>query len=98
MTKQHLSTFEREILDSAFQEEFGKEHNEFLLSETILAMMEEAHKSVRKLADESGLSPTIIQKIRSGVQEDIKLSNFINISHACGYKVVLEKDYQRIAL
>ena len=98
MTKQHLSTFEREMLDSAFQEEFEKEYNEFLLSETILAMMEEAHKSVRKLAEESGLSPTVIQNIRSGVQEDIKLSNFINISHACGYKVVLEKDHQRIAL
>lgn len=98
MTKQHLSTFEREILDSAFQEEFEKEYNEFLLSETILAMMEEAHKSVRKLASESGLSPTIIQNIRSGIQEDIKLSNFINISHACGFKLVLEKDNQRIAI
>jgi DNA-binding Xre family transcriptional regulator len=98
MTKQHLSTFEREMLDSAFQEEFEKEYNEFLLSETILAMMEEAHKSVRKLASESGLSPTIIQNIRSGIQEDIKLSNFINISHACGFKLVLEKDNQRIAI
>ena len=98
MTKQHLSTFEREMLDSSFQEEFEKEYNEFLLSETILAMMEEAHKSVRKLASESGLSPTIIQNIRSGIQEDIKLSNFINISHACGFKLVLEKDNQRIAI
>lgn len=98
MTKQHLSTFEREMLDSAFQDEFEKEYNEFLLSETILAMMEEAHKSVRKLAEESGLSPTVIQNIRSGIQEDIRLSNFINISHACGYKVVLEKDHQRITL
>lgn len=98
MTKQHVSTFEREMLDSAFKEKFEKEYKEFLLSETILAMMEEAHKSVRKLAEESGLSPTVIQNIRSGVQEDIRLTNFINISHACGYKVILEKDHQRIAL
>ncbi len=98
MTKKQLSTFEREMQDPSFQEKFEKEYNEFLLSETILAMMEEAHKSVRKLAEESGLSPTIIQNIRSGTQEDIKLSNFINISHACGYKLVLEKDNQRIAL
>lgn len=97
MAKQ-LSTFEREMQDLAFQDEFKKEYNEFLLSETILAMMEEAHKSVRKLAQESGLSPTIIQNIRSGNQEDVRLSNFINISHACGYKVVLEKDNQRITL
>jgi hypothetical protein len=98
MTKKHLSTFEREMQDPSFQEKFEKEYNEFLLSETILAMMEEAHKSVRKLASESGLSPTIIQNIRSGIQEDIKLSNFINISHACGFKLVLEKDNQRITV
>jgi len=98
MTKPHLSTFEREMQDADFREEFEKEYNEFLLSETILGMMSEAHKSVRKLATETDLSPTVIQNIRSGIQEDIKLSNFINISHACGYKLVLEKDNQRIAL
>jgi hypothetical protein len=98
MTKPHLSTFEREMQDAAFREEFENEYNDFLLSETILSMMSEAHKSVRKLATETDLSPTVIQNIRSGIQEDIKLSNFINISHACGYKLVLEKDNQRIAL
>lgn len=43
MNKKHLSTFEREMDNPSFQEEFEKEYNEFLLSETILAMMEEAH-------------------------------------------------------
>ncbi len=98
MIKPHLSTFEREMQDTEFQEEFEREYNEFLLSETILVMMSDAHKSVRKLATETDLSPTVIQNIRSGIQEDIKLSNFINISHACGYKLILEKDNQRIAL
>ena len=98
MTKPHLSTFEREMQETAFREEFEKEYNEFLLSETILLMMSEAHKSVRKLATETDLSPTVIQNIRSGIQEDIKLSNFINISHACGYQLILEKENQRIAL
>jgi len=97
MTK-NLSTFEREMGDSAFKEEFEKEYNQLQLSETILKIMKEAHKSIRKLAKEAGLSPTIIQNIRSGAQEDMKLSNFINISHACGYKVVLAKDKRRIAL
>lgn len=68
MTKPHLTTFEREMQDTAFREEFKKEYNEFLLSETILAMMKDAHKSVRKLATETDLSPTVIQKIRSGIQ------------------------------
>ena len=98
MTKPHPSTFEREMQDTEFREKFEKEYNEFLLSETILAMMSDAHKSVRRLATETDLSPTVIQNIRSGIQEDIKLSNFINISHACGYKLILEKKNQRIAL
>lgn len=98
MTKPNPSTFEREMQDLAFREAFEKEYSDFLLSETILVMMSEAHKSVRKLATETDLSPTVIQNIRSGIQEDIKLSNFINISHACGYKLVLEKNNQRIAL
>jgi len=98
MPKHTLSTFEREMQNATFKEAFEKEYNEFFLSETIHAMMDEAHKSVRKLADESGLSPTVIQNIRSGIQEDIKLSNFINISRACGYKLILEKDNERIAL
>ncbi len=53
-------------------------------------MMDEAHKSLRKLSDESYLSPTVIQNIRSAAQEDIQLSNFINISHACGYMLDFE--------
>lgn len=98
MTKQQLSTFEREMQDTMFREQFEEEYNEFLLSETIRTLMKNGHKSVRKLAIESGLSPTVIQNIRSGAQEDMKLSNFINISHVCGYKVILEKDDKRIAL
>ena len=98
MTDKHLSTFEKEMQDPIFREQFEEEYTEFLLSETVRALMESEHKSVRKLAKASGLSPTVIQNIRSGTQEDIKLSNFINISHACGYKLILEKDSKRIAL
>ena len=41
---------------------------------------------------------TVIQKMRSGKQEDVKLTNFLNISHACGYHVYLEKGNDRISL
>jgi len=98
MSKKNLSTFEREMKDPNFREKFEEEYNEFLLSETIRDLMESAHKSVRKLATESGVSSTVIQNLRSGQQEDLKLSNFINISHACGYKLILEKDSKRIPL
>lgn len=99
MTKNKtISTFERLMQDQDFKEKYECEHRKTLLSELMLSLMEEDEKSVRKLAHAIGLSPTVIQKIRSGKQEDIKMSNFINIVHACGYHLVLEKGAHRISL
>ena len=98
MTNKTMSTFELEMKNSSFRKKFETEYKEFLLSEIISALMENDSKSVRKLAKEVKLSPTVIQKIRSGKQDDIKLKNFINISHACGYQLILEKNDDRIAL
>lgn len=97
MTKA-LSTFEREMQDQEFKEAFEKEYNEFLLSEIIKTLMESGNMTVRKLANAVGLSPTSIQKIRSGEQDDVKLSNFLSISHICGFKVILEKDGSKFYL
>lgn len=96
MSSKQLSTYERELKNPSFRKKFTKEYKEFLLSELIASLMENDKKSVRKLAKEVGLSPTVIQKLRSGKQGDVKLSNFINISQACGYQVVLEKGHTRI--
>jgi hypothetical protein len=93
-----LSTFEREMQKSGFEKAFTKSYKELLLSELLIALMEQDTKSVRALAQEVGLSPTVIQKIRSGKQIDIKLSNFVNISHAYGYHLILEKGHERIAI
>ncbi len=98
MANKSQSTFEREMKKASFRKKFEKKYKEFLISELVLAMMENDQKSVRALAKEVGLSPTVIQKLRSGKQTDIKLSNFINISHACGYEVVLEKGDSHIYL
>ena len=98
MTDEQLSTFEREMQDPLFREQFEKEYDEFLLAEIIKALMKSGKMTVRKLAEQVGLSPTLIQKIRSGEQEDVKLSNFINISHTCGFKVILEKGDNRYYL
>lgn len=98
MPKKRLSTFEREMKQPSFRKKFEKEYKEFLLSEVICTLMDNNKKTVRTLAKEAGLSPALIQKIRSGKQDDVKLSNFINISHACGYHLVLEKVDSRTAL
>ncbi|MCD6055473.1 MAG: uncharacterized protein K0R12_435 [Gammaproteobacteria bacterium] len=98
MPKKAQSTFDREMQNPAFREQFEAAYTELLLSELIEELMQSENKSVRKLAKEVGLSPTVIQNLRSGEQEDVKLSNFINISHACGFHIILEKGKQRIHL
>ena len=92
------STLDRWLEKPAFKKSFEKEYKEFLLSELVHAIMAEDNKSVRALADELGISKTVIQNIRSGEQTDMKLSNFLKMTHAYGFQLVLEKGDQRIAL
>lgn len=98
MSKKPLSTFEREMQDDKFRQSFEKGYREFSLSEMIMELMKESHKTVRGLAHEVGLSPTVIQKVRSGEQKDLKTSSFLTIVEACGYHVCLEKGEKRIEL
>jgi len=85
------STFEEFISDPKRKKEFDKEYNEFLLSEFILEKMEEKNLSVRMLARKAGVSPTIIQKIRSKNAERINFRTFTNVLHSLGYKVNIER-------
>jgi len=64
--------------DLDFKKSFEEEYKVFLWSELLIDLMEESQKSVRGLAAEVGLSPTLIQKLRSGKQSDLKMQNFIN--------------------
>jgi transcriptional regulator with XRE-family HTH domain len=96
--KKSISTFEREMKSAHFKKAFDKSYKEFLLSELLIALMKEDEISVRELAKEAGLSPTVIQKIRSGKQEDLKISNFVSIAHACVYRVILEKNDDRFEI
>ncbi len=61
-------------------------------------MMDNDKKSVRELAKEAHLSSTVIQKVRSRKQNDMKMRNFINISRACGYQIILKKGKDTLSL
>lgn len=98
MSKKTLSTFEREMQDAKFRESFERGYREFVLSEILIGLMKESHKTVRGLAHEVGLSPTIIQNVRSGNQNDLRMSNFLTIAEACGYHICLEKGEKRIEI
>ena len=60
------STFDRIMKDPKRRRGFDKKYRSFLLSEIIHGLMEQEGTSVRELAREVGVSPTVIQDIRSG--------------------------------
>lgn len=91
MTKKALSTYERLARDPIRKKRIDQEYQDLLLSELIIALMEEDQISVRKLAEAAGLSPSIVQDLRSGKKDNLTLRSFANIISALGYYIVLEK-------
>lgn len=96
--KNVMTTYDRWMQNPEFKKAAEEGYRELVLSELLLALMDEDKKSVRQLAKEVGLSPTSIQKVRSGQSKDMGLHNFINVVEACGYNLVLEKGEERIPL
>lgn len=93
-----LSTYERKMKDKKFKASYQDSYKELLFSELIISIMENDEKSVRELAKESGLSPSVIQDIRTGKQNDLKTSNLIKIAHAFGYELILQKGQEKFSL
>jgi len=86
------TTFDKFINgDPKRKEEFDKKYNEFLLSEFVLEKMETEHISVRDLAKKAGVSPTVIQKIRSKNAERINFRTFTSVLNSLGYRIYFEK-------
>ena len=86
------TTFDKFITNDPKEKElFEKEYNEFLLSEFVLEKMEEEKISVRTLAQRAGVSPTVIQKIRSKDAERINFRTFTNVLNTLGYRISIER-------
>ena len=86
------TTFDKFInSDPKEKELFEKEYNEFVLSELILEKMEEEKISIRALAQKAGVSPTVIQKIRSKNAERINFRTFLNVINSLGYRISIER-------
>ncbi|MFI5342639.1 MAG: helix-turn-helix domain-containing protein [Chlamydiales bacterium] len=90
--KEYSSTYERLIHENPdFKKSLDKKYREFILSELLIALMQEDHISIRKLAEEAGVSPSLIQDLRSGKKDNLTFRNFSNIADALGYNIILEK-------
>ena len=93
MTKKIKSTADEFVasLTPKDKKVFDEEYKDLLLSEMILAAMEEDHISVRKLAKLAGVSPTVIQSMRSGIKKDFNMGSFFKILKGLGCKVLIER-------
>jgi ribosomal protein S3 len=86
------TTFDKFInKDPKEREIFEKEYHDFLISEFVLQKMEEENISVRIRAKNAGVSPAVIQKMRSKNSEKIPYRTFSNVLNTLGYKISIEK-------
>ncbi len=94
MSKKQKSTYDKyvEAMSSKRRKKFEEGYKDFLLSELLIAIMEQDGISVRELAKEAGISPTIIQGIRSGTRENITVKSLVKVLGALGYKLKAERE------
>jgi DNA-binding phage protein len=90
--KKMETTFDKFINNVPKEKElFCQEYDEFLLSELVLAKMKEENISIRTLAKKAGVSPTVIQKMRSKGAEKVSYKTFSNVLNSLGYRINIEK-------
>lgn len=89
MKNKTKSTYEEFIENKKQKKLLDKEYRELLISELLLAAMEEDHISVRKLAAEAEVSPTIIQSLKSGKKTNITIETLSRILDVIGYQIIL---------
>ena len=86
-----MSTYDELMQDPEFEKIYKKSYLELVLSELVIAIMNEDNISIRSLAQQAGISPTIIQDVRSGRKDNLNLKTFSSLIDALGYDIVLEK-------
>ena len=93
MNKRPLSTYDEYVqsLSKKDRKRFEEGYQEFLLSELIVAIMKEDEISIRKLAQEAKISPTVVQDMRSGKKNNFTMRTFLKILEALGYLLIVEK-------
>lgn len=96
--KNGKSTYKKEMQNPKFRKLFEREYAELLLSELILAMMEDDKATVRKLAKEVGIAPSVLQSVRSGKHSNMTLKNFIKLISALGGEVNVRRGKEYIPI
>jgi DNA-binding Xre family transcriptional regulator len=89
MKRKPKSTYEELSENKKQKRLLNREYRDLLISELLLAAMEEGHISVRKLAAEAEVSPTIIQSLKSGKKTNITIETLSRILDVLDYQIIL---------
>ncbi len=92
--KKELTTFDKFMKNPIQKAKFDKEYSKFLLKEFLLEAMDENKMSIRKLAEVTGISTSIIQNIRSEKDTNITFNTLNTLINTLGYKLSIEKKSQ----
>ncbi len=87
MIKKVATTYEKITSNVRRKKRIEKEYHTLLISELLQAAMEKDIITVRELAREAGISPTIIQELKTYKRKDITLGTANKILNAIGYEV-----------
>lgn len=77
-----VKTTSQRLRESMTPQELKKHeegYRDFVLSELLIAITNENELSVRKLAQEAGLSPRIVQAMRSGESKEYSFKSIVKI-------------------
>jgi hypothetical protein len=97
-TTKPRTTFDRIMKNPKRHRKFESKYRSFLLSEVIHGLMEQEGKSIRELAREVGISPTVVQDIRSGSRTNVTLRSFLGLVQALGGEVAVRKGKEEMLL
>ncbi len=89
--KKKLSTYEEMILNPKVKKDLDTGYKELVISELVLALMQEDNVSVRMLAKEAGLSPTTIQELKTKNKLP-NMKTFFKIMNHFNLKVSIQKE------
>lgn len=89
MSDKPISTYDRIMKDPKRRFKFEQEYRKFVLVDILIPLLEKSKISVRALAHAAGVSPTVIQDIKSGKKEGISFTTFMSILEALGYSATI---------
>lgn len=90
MENNSFSTYDQLMRDPKRRRKFDEEYRQLVLVEILIPILEKSDIPVRTLAKMAGVSPTIIQDIKSGKKEGISYLTFLSILEALGYRAKIQ--------